>query len=64
MISVGPASHVSVCGKDINVVIFLDTINMISVKLCMMVELIDLYPFISLSVTLIVFQGHSSVTES
>ena len=46
-----------------NVVIFLDTINMINVKLCIMVVLIELYPFIPLSVTLIVFQGHSNVRQ-
>ena len=35
--------------------------NVINVKLCMMEVLTELYPFILLSVTLIVFQGHSSV---
>ena len=37
---------------------------MINVKLCMMVVLIELYLFISFSMTLIVFQGHSSQTFS
>ena len=41
---------------------FSQTINMITVKLCMMVVLIELYPLIPLPVPLIVFQGHSSVT--
>ena len=50
-------------GKDFNITIFLDTINVINVKVCIMVELIELYPFIPLSVTLIVFQGHRSVTQ-
>ena len=36
---------------------------MINVKLCMMVVLIELYPLIPLSVTLIAFQGHSSVKK-
>ena len=35
--------------------------NIINFKLCMMVVLIELYPFIPLSVTLIVFQGDRSV---
>ena len=50
----------SVCGKNFNVAIFSVTIHMINVKLCMMVVLMELYPFIPLSVTLIVLQGHSS----
>ena len=53
------ASQLSVCGKNFYIAIFLDTINMINVKLCMMVVLIELYPFMLFSVTLIVFQGHS-----
>ena len=35
--------------------------HIINVKLCMMVVLMELYTFILLSVTLIIFQGHSSV---
>ena len=53
----------SVCGKHLNAAIFSDTINRINVKLRMMVVLIELYPFIPLSVTLVVFQGHSSVKQ-
>ena len=63
VISVRPAGRVSVCGKNINVAIFSDTVNMIKDKLCVMVVLIELYPFIPLSVTLIVFQGLSSVEQ-
>ena len=63
MISVRPASWLFVCGKNFNVVIFSDTINLINVKLCMIVALLELYPCIPLSVTLIVFQGHSSVKQ-
>ena len=37
--------------------------NMISVKLCMMAVLIELYPSIPLSPTLIVFQGHGSAKQ-
>ena len=39
---------------------FFDTINVISVKLCMVVLLTELYPFIPLSLTLNIFQGYSS----
>ena len=49
--------------QNFNIVIFSDTINVLNVKLCMMVELIEFYPFIPLSVTLMVFQGHSSVKQ-
>ena len=64
MISVRPAGQVSVCGKKFNITIFSDPVNMIpKVKLCVMVELIELFPFIPLSVTLIVCQGHSSVKQ-
>ena len=40
-----PAGQVSVCGKDFNVAIFSDTVNVINVKLCMIAALIGLYPF-------------------
>ena len=62
MISSGPAGRPTVrMRQHCNVAIFSDTTNMINVKLCMMVVLIELYPHIPLSVTPIVFQGHSSV---
>ena len=48
-------------GKDFNITIFLDTINVINVKLCMVVLHTELYLFIPLLVTLTIFQGHSSV---
>ena len=48
--------HMS-CGKNFNIAIFLDSINMINVKTHWA------YPFMPLSVTLIVFQGHSSVKQ-
>ena len=57
------AGRLSICGKTFNVVLFLDTINMMNVKLCMMLVLIELYPVIPLSMTLIVFQGHRSVKQ-
>ena len=58
-----PAGWLLECGKIFDIEIFLDTIsvNMISVKFCMMVTLIELYLFITLSVAVIVFQGHSCV---
>ena len=55
MISVTPADLLFVCGKNFNVAIFSDTINTINVKLCMVVVVIEHYPFIPLSVTLFVF---------
>ena len=47
--------------KKNNVAIFLDTENVIKVKPFMLFLLIELYPLIPLSVTLNIFQGHSSV---
>ena len=53
--------RVSICGKNSNAAVFSDTLNMINVKLCLMVVLFELYPFIPVSLTLIVFQDYSSV---
>ena len=53
----------SVGGKNVTVATFSDTVSMINVKLCMMVAFNELYPFIPLSVSLIVFQSHSSVKQ-
>ena len=44
-------------GENFNIGIFSDTIDVINVKLCMMVLLIELYLFIPLSMTLATFQG-------
>ena len=65
MIGVRPAGPLSVCGEICNVAISPDIINMINVKLCMMAVLTELYPFplMPLSVTLIAFEGHSSVKQ-
>ena len=49
--------------KTVNIGIHSDTINVINVKLCMVVLLIELYLVIPLSVTLTTFQGHSSVAQ-
>ena len=62
-VSVWPAGRVLECGRYFNNVIFLNAINMVSVKLCMVVILVELYSFIPLSVTLIVFQGHSNIQQ-
>ena len=58
MISVRLAGWPIVYGKNFIIAIFSDTVNVMNVRLCMMVVL---YPFIPLSVTLIVFWSHSSV---
>ena len=50
-------------GKNFNIAIFLDTINVMIVKLCMIVTLAELDLSIALSVTLIICQCHSSVKE-
>ena len=55
-------SQVSWLVKNCNTLIS-DTITVISVKLCMMVLLVELYLFIPLSVTFTIFQGHSSVKQ-
>ena len=49
--------------KHFNIWIFSDTINLINVKLCMMVLHIERYLFITLSVTLTVYQGHVSIKQ-
>ena len=46
---------------NFNVAIPWDAANMINVKVCIMVVLTELYPFIPFSLTLIVCQGHSLV---
>ena len=50
-------------GKNFNIAIFVDTIDIINVKFCMMVLLIEFYPFIPLSVTFIIVQSHGSVKQ-
>ena len=49
--------------KNFMIGFFSDTINVINVKLCMVLLHIALYLFITLSVTLTLFQGHSSVIQ-
>ena len=43
--------------------IYSDTINVITVKLCMMELLIKLYLVLPLSVTLAICQGHSNIAQ-
>ena len=54
MISVRPARPAECphLAKNFDIVIFLDTVNLINDKLCMVVLLIHLYLFISILVTL------------
>ena len=47
--------------KNLTFGIFSGTVNVINVKLCMMVLLIECYRCIPLSVTLTIIQGHSNV---
>ena len=56
-------SQVSRFVKNFNIGIFSDTVNVMNVKLYMMVLHIELYLFITLSVTLMLFQGHSNVKQ-
>ena len=64
MISVSPAGRLVVQrNKHFNVAIFLDTLGVISVRLCMMIPPIELCSVIPYSVTLNIFQGHSSVKQ-
>ena len=49
--------------ENFNIRICSDTVNVIYVKLCMMVLLIELYVFIAFSVALSIFQGHSNVEQ-
>ena len=69
MVSVGPVAGGGggegvLHGKKFNVAIFLDTIKMMNVKLCMVaLLLIEPCLFIPLLVTLIVYQDYSSVEQ-
>ena len=54
-------SQMSGLVENYNIRMFSDTINVINFKLRMMVLYIELYLFITLCVTLTIFQGNSSV---
>ena len=58
-----PTAECLYMAQNFNVVIFLDTIKMINVKLCMMLVHFKLYLRIPLSVTLIVSQSHSNTKQ-
>ena len=49
--------------ENFNVAVFSDAINVINVELCMMVLLIEHDIFMSLSVALTIFQGHSNIEQ-
>ena len=53
-----PPGCSDICSKNFNIMIFLDAIIIITVELCMMVVLIELYPFTPFLVTVTLFQGH------
>ena len=63
IISVFFVDQVSWLVENFNIGIYLDTMNVVNVKLCLMVLLIELYLFISLLVTLTIFQGHCNVKQ-
>ena len=64
MISVGLAGWMIVWyGKNFDIAVFSDTMNVRNVKLCMILLLVELYLFIPLLETLAIFQGHSSVKQ-
>ena len=56
-------SQVSGLVENFTIGIFSDTTNVINVKRCLMVLHTELYLFITLSVTLRLFQGHRSVNQ-
>ena len=55
--------QVSWLAKHFNTGIFSDIVNVINVKLCMAVQHIELYLFITLSVAWTLFQGHGNVKQ-
>ena len=63
VISVRPASQPAGHGRNFHIVIFLDTVNVLKVKVCMIVELSELSSFVPLSVILatLKIQGYKEV---
>ena len=55
--------QVSAFVRSFHIGIFSDTINVINIKLCIIVLLIELYLYISISEMLTIYQGHSSVKQ-
>ena len=49
--------------ENFNIGIYSDTILVVYVKLCVMVLLVELYLFMTLSAVLTIFQGHSNVVQ-
>ena len=56
-------SQLSWLVENFNIGVYSDTIDVINVKLCIMVLLIELYLFIPFSVDSTIFQGHSNVRQ-
>ena len=48
-------------GQNFNSVLILKSVNVVNTKLCMMILLVELYPFTSLSVTSTLFQLQSEI---
>ena len=64
IINMSFVGQVSGLVENVNIGIFPDNIIVINFKLCVMVLLLELYLFLFFSVTLTIFQGHSSVNLS
>ena len=63
VIDIFSVGQVSGLVENFNNAIFSDSINGINGKLCMKIPHTELYLFITLSVTLTLFQGHSVVKQ-
>ena len=63
IINIFSICEVSRLVENFNTGIDSDTINVINVKLCMIVILIELYLFISLSSTLTIFHGDTNIEQ-
>ena len=63
MIIVTPVGRVSDCVENFDVPFFWVTIDVVDLKLYLVVVLVELYLFMSLSVTLAICEGHSSVKQ-
>ena len=63
MISMFLVGQVSGFVQNFSTGIFSNIINVINVKICTMVLHTEIYLFVKLSVTLFLFQGHSSVNQ-
>ena len=62
-ISIFFVGQVSRLEENVNIGIYSDTINVINVKLCVWIQLTELYLFMPPSMTLTIFQGHSNLEQ-